>query len=211
MEMNQILDESHPSFGSQKAVFIFQMDGNNKLIVVEAKNHHAVAALERICIFDQKVSDFCRLIAVIRDYRDLGVRQSDVREIPYVDFFIDVVSRKRLMGDIVAFNALSLSLSRTEIEYMKTKIRLIAEPNTSVSSIPSLPAQSAPMLPSATVDQDDEEEESFVPPNDTVKKALVSLGFNKRTVDSWAGNFNSQGMNNSQMIKSACKSLSRSA
>lgn len=205
MEISQILDPSHPSFGTKKAVFIFQMD-SGKLIFVEAKNPHAIASIERIAIHDQKVSDYCKVVAVIRDYRDCGVRQENVQEMEYVDFMSDIVDRRRVMKDIVAFNAMCLSMSTEEIAYLKQKIKVREEAQSRKAVDLDEEYVSIP-----DIDDESVEEPHFIPVGDSVIQALCSIGYRKKQVESWAANFDATGMSDSQLIKVACRSLSRSA
>ena len=125
--MEQSLDvipRDHPSFGTERAVYIFALgQGPVRLLTVEATNKWAVMCLERILLTDQKVSDNCYVIQVVRDYREVGTRNEFVQEPTFAEFCIDIVDPDRMFSDAVTLECFQNALSDNERQAALTKLQ----------------------------------------------------------------------------------------
>jgi hypothetical protein len=195
MGFRKYLNPEHPSYGCEKAVFLFRLVSSGNVVAVEAINGYSVACLERYSIHGQKVSDNCHLIAVIRGFTNVGVRNDGVKEIPYVDFILDIVNRDILESDTFGFECFMQSLNEDERSHAERKMKAMGQ-KIRVEAPRLLPMVSKP---------------EFTPVNETVKKTLISLGFNKKDVESWAKKFDASNMTVSDMIKAGCQGVGKAA
>lgn len=124
---NQILYQDHPSIGTQRAVFMFAIGkGPTRILTVEATNPWAVLCLERLLLTDGKASDNCRVLQVIREYRNVGTRDEMTEEVPFMDFMLDIADMDRLLGgtddDVLVLEAFKNALSDTERQAAAIKL-----------------------------------------------------------------------------------------
>lgn len=206
MELEEAIDRDHPSFGCDKAVFIFHFEdvkGRDKNILVEASNGWAVALLERLAAREQWVSDFCFLQAVIRDPSSFGIRvRNSLIQMSLVDFVLDVVNRDYLMDDVMAVSCLARALSDEEKEHLNHRLD---------SEVPDEPERSE------EPEEYEEEPEEYIKPVQSVGKtekvsirvvhALCSLGFSKKDVEKWAVKFDPTGMSMEEVMRAGCKAM----
>jgi hypothetical protein len=167
----QILPQGHPSFGTQRALFLFAL--GEGLLSVEATNPWAVLCIEHLLVEQGRVSDNCELLQVVRDYRNVGTRSDRTQEVPFVDFMIDIADVDRLHG--VAAECFKNALSPEDRQVALLKLRAVQtaphdvfagmQPETTV-------AVESPVLPQ--VDGEDQ--------SDKLTSALVGLGFKKTEV-----------------------------
>ena len=168
--MDPILDTSHPSFGAESVAFQFAIENprtGTRFIVVEAKNKHAIAVIEKVLLANhQKVASNCRVLCVFRNYTSVGVRDDLIEEIPYIDFVTDIVDPGWLLalGSTVATH-FSLSITPEEQKLAVEKAKAI---NQEAQDEVQDEAQ-------------DEVQESSQ--RDNVVAALVDMGFKKSSVE----------------------------
>lgn len=195
MEHIDPLTKDHPSFGCDRAIFIFSMipvKGKSKSLVVEAKNSWAVALLERLSGQDQKVSPFCSLSMVVRNHRNVGVRSPDAIEVSLVDFVLDIVDRDKLLDDIGSMMSFAKCLSPEERSIVDAKLE--AERAGVDDSIPK------------RVRKPDAKPAQVTAPPVAIS-ALCSLGFKKKDVELWASSFDGSNLSISDFVKEGCKAL----
>ncbi len=210
------MNGSHPSFGTNQAWFQFGVVSNEgkirKILYVHAKNPDAVACIEQLVSVNDNVSEYCTLLAVMRDCRDIGFRSDLVDECPFVDFILDMVDPDRVINDQFVGYLFSQSLSPEEREYALNKTNIKADlcftetvdeyydgviPEQAVF-LPALPSKRA-----QTVEQSDGRE-------GLIQSALVNMGFQKSSIKKWindTGNSIHSGTIPEQ-IKNAIRSLS---
>jgi hypothetical protein len=107
--MSKYLKPDHPSFGCEQAWFLYAVKnyrgpGFCRLILVEARNHAAVAFLERVAD-DGRVSDTVSVMTVHRQCPLIGIRSDSVEEIEFSVFANDIVDRARVDRDPLAVQA----------------------------------------------------------------------------------------------------------
>ena len=198
----EYLDPSHPSYGCKKAVFTYLLTKSNRCILVEATNPYAVACLERFSIYDQKVSDSCVLLSVIRDYSTVGTRNASIVEVKFVDFILDFVDKRILNTDIFGFTCFSKALSLEDRKYARAKIQ--AQKNKFLDVDDTVLAERPnPVIAEIT--------RSPVIPDDNARKILISLGFPKKEVEAWANKFDANGLEINEIIRRGCQMIGRAA
>lgn len=208
MEPFKTLDRSHPSFGCNRALFIFFMDppkGKRRMVLVEAHNANSVALLERLSIRDQRVSQFCSLGSVVRDFTSVGTRSDEVIEVSIPDFVLDFVDRNRLIDDMVSMTLFRDSLSDSEREYVENRLSQEEEMVREESVL-----DHHEFVNDEIVEMPVPEAKKSTPKRDysLPLSALKNLGFSKKEIDAWASKFNFDGLNDSDIIKFGCQALS---
>lgn len=142
-DIERILYAGHPAVGTSRAAYQFAVlsasGALTGLLVVEAENEWAVASVEKLLLRDGFVNPSCRVLVVFRDHRSAGVRDGLVREMPYVDFMLDVVDSDRLI-QADALECFSRSLSPEEREHARARIQSKGDRRT-------LPAPAEPSRP----------------------------------------------------------------
>lgn len=130
MRPSDVIDQTHPSFGCSQAWFTVAVcrpgspGAMSRLLLVEAKNAWAVAAIERVAATDGgRVSPTGFIVAVHRECQDVAMRSDLVDEIDYVDFMLDVVEPGRLLEDTIVATAFRLSLSEEDRSRAMLKLR----------------------------------------------------------------------------------------
>lgn len=113
-DFDKILYEGHPANGTDRAAYQFLIFDPStgtpvRFLLVEAEDPWAVATLEKILLWDGKVNDTCRIIAIFRDHRVAGVRDDLIEEVPYTDFMLDIVDPERLMARDASGNQVALA------------------------------------------------------------------------------------------------------
>lgn len=176
---SQILYADHPSFGTERAVFLFALGtGPTRILSVEASNPWAVMCMERLLLADGKASKNCRVLQVVREYKNVGTRDEMAEEIPFVDFMLDIADMDKLLGeaqdDALVLEAFKNALSDAERHQAMLKLRALQElPEENIfDNLPgsgTVPA-AVEVLP-AVEDQADK-----------LTSALVGLGFKKPEV-----------------------------
>ena len=85
--------------------------------------------MERLLLTDQKASDNCQVLQIIRDHRNTGKRNPMTEEIPFVDFMLDIVDMDRLLGghkdDVLVLECFRRSLSDAERQRAFAKLQAI--------------------------------------------------------------------------------------
>jgi hypothetical protein len=177
----QILPKGHPSFGTQKAVFLFGLgNGPTRILSVEATNPWAVLCLERLLLADGRASANCRVLQVVRDYRNVGTRDEMTEEVPFVDFMLDIADMDRFLGgtndDTLVLEAFKRSLSDAERQVATLKLQAIRQaPERDIFEGFEMPASDTfEVTPAAPVASEDQA--------DKLTSALVGLGFKKTEV-----------------------------
>src|SRR5512135_423243 len=127
-----ILPQGHPSFGTQRAVYLFALgNGPTRILSVEATNPWAVLCLERLLLVDGKVSDNCRVLQAIRDYRNVGTRDEMAEEVPFVDFMLDIADMDRMLGgsndDALIVECFQRSLSDADKQVAMFKLQAMRQ------------------------------------------------------------------------------------
>jgi hypothetical protein len=107
--MSKYLQPEHPSSGCGQAWFLYAVrnprgPGFCRLVLVEAKNHAAVAFLERVGD-DGRVSETVSVMTVHRQCPMIGIRSELVEEIEFTVFANDMVDRARVDRDPLAVQA----------------------------------------------------------------------------------------------------------
>ncbi|MGH9919152.1 MAG: RuvA C-terminal domain-containing protein [Nitrososphaerales archaeon] len=178
-DFSQILPAGHPSFGTARAVFLFSIAQGQRVLVVEATNPWAVLCLERLLLVDGKVSDFCHVLTVIRDFRNVGMRSDTAEEVPFMDFMTDIVDPYRLAGGVdddgLILKCFKEALTPEELEVAGIKLDAMAEAPTPYNFMQFAEglSESVPALPAAETGPDQA---------DQLTSALVNLGFKKPEV-----------------------------
>jgi hypothetical protein len=165
----QILPQGHPSFGAQRAAFLFAL-GEARILSVEATNPWAVLCIEHLIVENGRVSDNCELLQVIRDYRNVGTRSSVIQEIPFVDFVTDIVDVDRLHG--VSAECFKNALSPEDRQVAMLKLRAMQTARHDVFA--GMQPASAPLVVTQETAGEDQ--------SDKLTSALVNLGFKKAEV-----------------------------
>jgi len=176
--MENILDQNHPSFGVETAMFLFAIGAKN--LVVEAQNQYAVATLERLLIRNnQQVSEKCRVLCVFRECTEAGVRDDAVDEVPYIEFMMDIVNPKWLMNDKVTLACFNHSCSpkeRTHALNRAKAFKATASPSHS-ASMPKMQAVFSPVKEQVDPDA-----------CKNLSSALSGLGFKKAETEKFVRN-----------------------
>ena len=172
------LDKNHPSFGTERATFLFALsvrDGEpRRFISVDATNANAVACIEYVIQPDQMASEKCSLIAVFRGVTSVGVRDDLMTEIPYVDFMVDILSSKRLLSDPSITTLFSMSLTGNQkLECERKLSEMQSEVETIIPH--QLPVEKAPKVSDVVVQGNDER----------LLMGLCGLGFRKSEVQNY--------------------------
>jgi hypothetical protein len=107
--MSKYLKPEHPSFGCEQAWFLYAVKNHRgpgfcRLVLVEARNHAAVAFLERVAD-DGQVSDTVSVMTVHRQCPVIGIRSDLVEEVEFSVFANDMVDRARVDRDPLAVQA----------------------------------------------------------------------------------------------------------
>lgn len=107
--MSKYLKPEHPSYGCDQAWFLYAVKNHRgpgfcRLILVEARNHAAVAFLERVGD-DGRVSETVSVMTVHRQCPLIGIRSDMVEEVEFSVFANDIVDRARVDRDPLAVQA----------------------------------------------------------------------------------------------------------
>jgi hypothetical protein len=121
MKSQDYLTSDHPSFKCKNAWFMFACKNPNgpgfsKLLLVEAENECAVAAIERLVAVDGYVNPSCELLSVHRQCVSIGIRSDMADQLSYIEFMSDVVEYSRYKNDKLAMEAFQNSLSPKDRE-----------------------------------------------------------------------------------------------
>lgn len=188
--MKSILHEDHPSYGCDKAWFIFsdnKVGIVNRLILVEARNTFAVQTLEAIAASnDGMMNDTCELHMVIRNPESIGIRSDFVEGMDYVVFITEIVDASKIVSNSLVCAALQNSLPVGECN------AATAELFSGIRNTPNKPE------PKTVVD-------SHI--YDNAMSALIGMGFSKlqavNLINSVGPQANSMDLNS--LIKQALK------
>lgn len=180
METPHLLDRDHPSFGTPQAQFLFAIRSDDgavrKLLLVEAKNPAAVAAVEHVLLQGSgSVSEKCTAVAVYRACDEVGMRSDLIDEVGYVDFMLDVVDPDKLLADPTVSSFFVDSLTDEERAYARLKM----EAKSSWNREPA--AKKAPKAPR----KDRVVEYEPGSRKDMLLSAMVRMGFQKPAVQKW--------------------------
>lgn len=177
---SRILYADHPSFGTERAVFLFALgQGPARILSVEATNPWAVLCMERLLLGDGKASENCQVLQVIREYGNVGTRSEMAEEVPFMDFILDIADMDRLLGggqdDALVLEAFKNALSDAERQQAMFKLqalRQLPEKNLfdGMPELPEVIETEVEVLPAA----DDQA--------DKLSSALVGLGFKRPEV-----------------------------
>jgi len=185
---NQILYQGHPSIGTQRAVFMFALGkGPTRILTVEATNPWAVLCLERLLLTDGKASDNCRVLQVIREYRNVGTRDEMTEEVPFMDFMLDIADTDRLLGgtndDVLIMEAFKNALSETERQAAAIKLEAQqSAPRDIFAGYQPETMEVAPKVPEVASEDQSEK----------LTSALVGLGFKKSEVRQFVASLGDQ-------------------
>lgn len=113
---SKYLKPGHPSHDCDQAWFMFAMKNHRgpgfcRVILVEAKNHAAVAFIERIVSDDVRASATCELLTVHRQCPTIGIRSDMADEVSFDDFACDIVDREKVDRDPLALRAYQEAVS----------------------------------------------------------------------------------------------------
>lgn len=133
--MSKYLRPEHPSYAYGQAWFLYAAKNHSgpgfcRLLLVEAKNHAAVAFLERVGD-DGRVSGTVSAMAVFRTCPDIGIRSDSTEEVEFSVFANDVVDRARVDRDPLAVQAYREAVSPPRPSLAVAKLSLTS---------PSVPA-----------------------------------------------------------------------
>jgi len=171
--MKNILDKSHPSYYAKRATFLFAI--GNKILLVEAKNQHAVATLERVLInHDQTVSKTCRVLCVFRNCDDSGIRDENVDEVLYIEFMTDIVDSNYILSDDITSACFGQSVTLEERELLVSREKAFELNSTDSVVQAAIPVQ--------------ETQEN----RDNLLSALSGMGFKKKAVEKFINSLGSR-------------------
>lgn len=168
----QHLDQSHPSFGTKSAAFLFRRhDGS--LVLVEAHTPAAVATIELVLGYGGGyAAPGLANVAVFRDFREVGLRLGAVDEVRYIDFVTEMIDPGLVTGNARAAAAFAASVTPEDRAYVLGKGERPA-PALPPAGMPAPPPPPPPEMPAPPTGRQ------------MLETALSSMGFQRGLVQKY--------------------------